>query len=560
MLVSTVSVLASSYYALGRIEEALSLREQVLDVHVSMYGYSNKLAYFYLLNVLQCYKDIGDEDKGVLLVRKALDSFKNEKKQLSKVSIRYHLLEFQLLENSAESSSVIDRAQFIYMHAREDFGALDPLAFSCHLQLATLLSKTKQKERCLATMADAFNDFLKMSSPDEGLVKATFEALFACNFSFFQCREALDALLKLREIENKAQNPTSLSAVTIEGRVILCLSYLGLYKEALDLGSYLKNVTSPLDEADPAKLSAIFSDNRVNLKGDIESSISSFRSCIMILEKSGAKNFRSRELLRLFKTELTTALIQVGKPIEAFPLATILYENATSQKYFNLISRLVAASNLARCYIYLGKIDEAFTFCFNMLRETADLVWSYKDSVISLNNSLVECYILKGDFETALGLAESNFMNATAIYNQTFGICLRSASLLIKTYLATGNYEKAGSLSEATLSNVLSRYGSEHYFAIQAFDSLSRSYLALGKDIEALELAEKVVANSRFTFGEDSVKYLEHLLNFSACLIRSNRNQEALEKIAFASQKVRDLYGDHHYLLKYASQLSDSVS
>jgi serine/threonine protein kinase/tetratricopeptide (TPR) repeat protein len=205
-----------------------------------------------------------------------------------------------------------------------------------------------------------------------------------------------------------------------------------------------------------------------------------------------------------------------------------------------------AMSNLAACYLDLGRLDQGLPLCEETLRLHQKVQGTEHTGTLFVMNNLAGCYRDLGRLDQALPLYEETLRLRTKVQGTEHPDTLLAGYNLASCYLALGRLDQALPLFEETLRLRTKVQGAEHPDTLRTRNNLAECYRGLGRLDQALPLCEETLRLRKKVLGAEHPQTLLAMNNLAACNRELGRAGQALLLFEETLRLSRKVLGAEH--------------
>ena len=164
---------------------------------------------------------------------------------------------------------------------------------------------------------------------------------------------------------------------------------------------------------------------------------------------------------------------------------------------------LTSGNNLANAYETAGRLTEAITLYKLVLADRIRILGEDHPQTIASYNNLANAYETAGRTDENIALFEQILSVRMRVFGEDHPDTLTSRNNLAYAYYAVGRLEEAITLFEQVLTDRIRILGEDHPDTLTSRNNLAYAYYAVGRLEEAIALYEQVTKDCARVLGED---------------------------------------------------------
>ncbi|KIK53257.1 hypothetical protein GYMLUDRAFT_265101 [Collybiopsis luxurians FD-317 M1] len=325
------------------------------------------------------------------------------------------------------------------------------------------------------------------------------ELWFACGF-YGRAYEIREAIWHYHQKKLGESHPTTLMQMT---KVVTSLQTIGRYKEALQLGKLLVEISKPiLGEQDPDTL------------GRLQN-----------LARSYSKMGRYDEAL-----EIEEPLLDMSKQI-------------LGKQHPDSLTRM---HNLAITYSDMGRYNDALEILEPLLDMSKQILKEQHPDTLRRMQTFAGTYSQLGRYNDALQIQEPLLDMCKQILGEEHPHTLTSMQNLAVTYSELGRYKEVLEIEEPLLDMSKQILGEQHPDTLQRMHNLAMTYSDMGRYKEALEIEVPLLDMSKQILGKHHPDTPARMLNLANSYSEVGRYNEALQIEEPLLDMSKQILGEQH--------------
>ena len=207
---------------------------------------------------------------------------------------------------------------------------------------------------------------------------------------------------------------------------------------------------------------------------------------------------------------------------------------------------LASRNNLAYAYESAGRLNEAITLYEQVLHDSIRVLGEDHPNTLSSRNHLAYAYNSAGRLTEAIILYEQVLTDSIRIRGEDHPYTLSSRNHLAAAYNSAGRLTEAITLYEQVLTDRIRILGNNHPDTLASRNNLACAYVSVGRLAEAITLLEQVLTDSIRILGEDHPDTLSSRNNLAYVYKSAGRLAEAISlNEQVLTDRIRILGNDH---------------